>query len=485
MSSRDAVIGLDLGTSGLKVVVVDAEHEVLASATVSYDLRSSTPGMAEIDPAVWRAAMVTGIAQVLGDVPGTSIVGVGLDGQMHGLVAVGRDGEPVRPAMLWPDTRAEQTVTRWSTLPRAQLLRLANPLAPGMTGPMLAWLVAHEPETMDRVHHVVLPKDWLRGQLTGWAPVTDPSDASATLLWDMADQQWDHELCAATGIAPALLPEVHPSHAGAGCVTATAAAATSLPAGIPVSVGCADVAATMLGIPFARDRWAVVVGTGAQALAPMHGPITWPIRHHTYLAADRTSFAMAAVMNGGLALGRVCALMDASWEELYAAPALAARSDDDDIPVVLPYLSGERPPLGVTAGHGSIHGMGLHTTRADVLTGALEGVAFAIDLALSELPAVDLPTVDVTGGGAAAPAFRQLLADVVQCPVQPIARRDATAVGAAVLGWAVVHDTTPVPPTRVTEAVVMPRDRPALQTRKAAFRTLTTATAAASLQELT
>lgn len=476
MGGRPGVVGLDLGTSSLKVVLVGADHDVIAQATADYNLISDAPpGHAEIDPEIWRQALETGIRQVLAEAADISIVGVGIDGQMHGLVAVDRGGDAVRPAMLWPDTRANDIVASWKSLPRERLQALANPLAPGMTGPMLAWLIEHEASTMARVAHVVQPKDWLRGQLTGWVPVTDPSDASATLLWDMSKADWDHELCAMVGIDASLLVDVRPSDDVAGHVTPAAADATGLPPGIPVSVGCADVAATMLGMGFTGDRRTVIVGTGAQSLGPVpSADASWPIRHHTYLSAAGSTFAMAAVMNAGLALGRVLEWFGASWEELYDAQERSLSGERTGaVPVFLPYLAGERPPLSVNAGRGGFHRLGLESGRTDLLVAALEGVVFAIDQALSELPDVGDGMVDITGGGAMEPAFQQLLADVLQSPVQGMARPDATALGAAALGWSAASGGPPAASVPRYGDPVSPRERPELQVRRETFRRLT------------
>lgn len=461
--SRPAVLGLDLGTSGVKAVLVGADGAVLARADRGYALSSPCAGWAETDPALWEAAAREAVASVLsaGD---AEIRAVGLDGQMHGTVLVDNAGAPVRPAVLWADGRATEELGAWAGLPPERARALANPLAPGMTGPVLAWLARHEPDSIARAHRLLLPKDWLRTWLVPGAFVTDPSDASATLLWDLEQDGWSSAVLEATGIPESLLPEVVPSDSVVGTLSPEVAASWGLPAGIPVVAGCADAAATLVGSQAAPGRLVVTVGSGAQVVLPRVEPrFTGPIRHHTYRAADGGAYAMLAVMNAGIALSRVVELLGGTWGDLY-------RDYDRTRPVpgFVPFLSGERLPTGEPAGSGRWFGLGLETERRDLFAAALEGLCFTIRRGVESIPAVDDPVIDVAGGGTRSPVLTQLLADVLGRRLRRIDLEDATAVGAAVLGFSAAGLPRPVTAPR-GGVVVEPGDAGPLTERYARF----------------
>ncbi|MBO0829385.1 MAG: sugar kinase, partial [Streptosporangiales bacterium] len=179
----DVLLGVDLGTSGVKVVLLGLDGGIRAETSREYQVEATGAGWAETPPERWWDATASAVGEALGS-GSFDVVAVGVDGQMHGLVLADAAGVPVRPAALWPDTRARAEVAAWEALPDPMRRRLANPLAPGMTGPMLLWVRRNEPAAYERSRIALLPKDWLRHRLTG-VFATDPSDASATLLWDV------------------------------------------------------------------------------------------------------------------------------------------------------------------------------------------------------------------------------------------------------------------------------------------------------------
>lgn len=461
--SRRCVLGLDLGTSGVKAVLVATDGSVLARADRGYAVASPHPRWAETDPAQWEAAARDAVASVLADVD-ADVVAIGLDGQMHGTVLVDASGEPVRPAVLWPDGRAGDELARWQALAPERLRALANPLAPGMTGPVLAWLTRHEPDVVARAHRVLLPKDWLRTRLVPGALVTDHSDASATLLWDLERDEWSRDVLAATGIRADLLPEVVPSDEVVGTLDATEAAAWGLPVGIPVVAGCADAAATLVGSSSAPGRLVVTVGSGAQVVLPGITPtFDGPITHHTYRAATGGAYAMVAVMNAGIALTRVVSLLGGSWDDLY--------HDYDrqrPVPGFVPFLSGERLPTAAAPNSGRWFGLGLETERADLFAAALEGLCFTIRRGVESMPELADTAIDVAGGGTRSPVFAQLLADVLGRELCRVDLEDATAVGAALLAFRGAGLDLPEPPPR-RGVGVRPGDSGPLEQRYARF----------------
>lgn len=441
MDRREASLGIDLGTSGVKVALVDAQGTVLAGAARPFAVRSPRPGWAQTPPAHWATAARAAVAQVLSQCPDVQVMAVGIDGQMHGVVLV-RGAAPVRDAVLWPDSRADAELALWRAVPQAVRATLANPLTAGMAGPVLAWLARHEPGAIAAADTMVAPKDWLRMQLVPGEPVTDPSDASATLLWDVVADDWCAPVVAAAGIEARLLPRVWPSTAPAGTLAPAEASSWGLPAGIPVSVGCGDAAATLVGADPAPDQLIVTVGTGIQVLSPGTEPRADAIpRHHTFASATGDYYAMVAPMNGGLALGRVREMVGAGWAELYGSLDSDPRAVGSA--VFLPYFAAERLPRPVPAGSAGWHGLGLDSGRNTLLRSALESLAFLTRRAVATLPGSAVTELRLVGGGTRDRRFQQLLADVLGRPVRRCRTENVTALGAARLGWAALgHELT-------------------------------------------
>ena len=239
-------LGLDLGTSSAKAVVIDTGGTVLAQASAGYAVTSARAGYAESEPAHWWTA-VSACAREAVHAAGARPSAIGLSGQMHGLVLASRDGEPLRPALLWADSRATGSLRAYRLLGVRALARLANPLAPGMTGPLLKWVAEHEPRTYSRARWALQPKDWIRARLTGEFHA-EPSDASASLLYDVPGDRWDLEVVSALGLEASLLAPLLPS-AGA------PPAASRLRR--PPSWGCPRASPSRPGPPTRRRRpWA-------------------------------------------------------------------------------------------------------------------------------------------------------------------------------------------------------------------------------------
>ncbi len=441
----DVCCGIDLGTSGVKVSLGDRSGRLLASATAVYPLATPSPGWAEIDPGLWWQAIAHALERVMHDVPDADVKAIGIDGQMHGIV-LSAEGRAVRPAVLWPDSRAASMMGRWHALPVEIKASLANPIVPGMAGPILDWLAHYEPDALAAADAALSPKDWVRQQLTGGPPMTDRSDASATLLWDVTTADWHWALISALGLPSHLLPEVHSSTDATGVVTATAAQALGLPSGIAVAVGCADAAATLLAAQPEPGEALVIIGTGIQVIQPGITARADPRpRYHTFTAATGLPYAMVAPQNGGLALGRVADLLNASWEEFYAS--LDEPNMPDDL-VFAPWFSSERLPAPKPAGHAGWSELGLASTRPQLMRSALESVAFQVRQAAESLP-LPIRRARLAGGGTRSVAMQQLLTDVLDMPTRRCDTEDVTAVGAVMLAWACFDDQMPPSPVHV------------------------------------
>jgi xylulokinase len=446
------VLGADLGTSGLKLVALDPDGGVAAESEAGYPVDRPQPGWAQTDVAVWRSALddaLGAVAAQLGDRP---VAALGFSGQMHGAVLVDAAGAALGPALLWPDRRAEAELDRWRQLPGADRAALANPLAAGMTGPLLAWLGAHRPELLDRAAAVLLPKDAVRATLLPGADpaVTDRTDASATLLWDVPGDRWSAAAVAAAGVDPALLPAVLPGEAVAGTAELFAGA-------VPVVVGGADTPLALLAAGTATGVQ-VNLGSGAQLLRPgaQPAPADDPVVH-CYADTGQGWYAMAALQNAGTAWDWVGRVLGLDWAGL--SGSLVESAPGAGGVVFSPFLTGERGGVAGPDARGSWTGLSADTTRADLARAALEGVACAVAAALDLLgPVPDEPVV-LTGGGARDPSVQQLLADVLGRPVRHVQVRSASAAGAAVLAARGVG--LELVPQRATDPVVDPRDRAA------------------------
>ena len=442
----DVLLGADLGTSGLKLVALDPAGCVVAEAERGYPIGRPASDRAETDVGTWRHALDEALAAVAPAVAGARILALGLAGQMHGAVLVDDAGRALRPALLWSDSRATAELDLWRVLPAADRAALANPLVPGMTGPLLAWLARHEPATLARAAAVLLPKDALRATLLPGPAVTDRSDASATLLWDVTTDDWSGAAAAAAGVDPGLLPVVRPGTEVVGTAT--------LPVGdVPVVTGGADTPLALLaaGTPVAQ----VNLGTGAQLLRPgwVPRPAVDPVVHG-YADVSGGWYAMAALQNGGAAWAWVCGVLGMSWPQLFDAAA-ATPAGAGGV-AFRPYLTGERGGVARPSDRGGWSGLNPGTTRADLARAAVEGVVFAIGaaFALLDVPDADEPVV-LTGGGARSAVVQQLLADVLRRPVRHLALRSASAIGAALLaGRGAGLD---VVPERPAGPVVQPR----------------------------
>ena len=461
------LLGIDLGTSSVKALLLGRDGTVLGEASHAYPVRAPQPGWSETDPEDWWAAVVAAVRQAVGSceavgarqavaarqaggsrqavgAPGGAIQAIGLAGQMHGVVLTDAQGQALRPAVLWADARTDRELEVYRSLPDAQRQALANPITVGMAGPSLLWLREHEVANYGGARWALQPKDWLRMRVTGEA-ATDPSDASATLLYDLQRDRWAADVIELLGLRRDLLPPILDSAAAAGALSAAAASALGLPKGVPVAVGASDTAAANLGSGVVDDGDAqLVVGSGAQLMRITTTPKAAPeLGLHVYRAAQpSTYYTMAAMQNAGLALEWVLSVLGLTWDEAYALAA-SAQPGCDGVSF-LPYLVGERTPHLNPHSRGLWFGLQRQHTRAHLVRAALEGVAFAVRDGLQALQraGVHPTTIRLAGGGTQRPFWRQLLADTLRVPLQVSSVANASARGAAFL--AALATGTPV-----------------------------------------
>jgi xylulokinase len=431
------LLGLDLGTSSVKALLMAEDGDTIGEGSASYPVRSSRPGWAESSPEDWWNTVVEATQTAVGP-HGAEVGAIGLSGQMHGVVLADDRGRPLRPAILWADTRSAEQLAAYRGLDEDARERLANPPAVGMAGPSLLWLRDHEPETYASARWALQPKDWLRLRLTGEA-AAEPSDASATLLYDLLSDDWDYTVIEALGLRAGLLAPLVASAEVAGTLTREAAKLLGLRAELPVAAGAADTAAAMLGGGLLRPGLVqLTVGTGGQIVAPKSAPEPDPHRRtHLYRAATPDLwYSMAAIQNAGLALEWARNTLGASWHDVYEE-AFAVPPGAGGV-VFLPYLSGERTPRFDPDSRGAWVGLGLDHGRGHLLRAALEGVAFALREGLEALEEAGtvVPELRLAGGGTAEKPWQQLLADVLGRPLRVLpgaVAAVASARGAALL----------------------------------------------------
>lgn len=444
MAAEPAVLGIDLGTSQVKALVCGRDGQALGTGVAGYSVRAPWPGWAETDPADWWRATAAAVAAAVRGAghAGTDVAGLAVAGQMHGVVLAGPSGDPLRPAVLWLDRRTPAEVSAYRRLPAGLRDALGNPPTAGMAGPTAAWLARHEPDNYHRARWLLPPKDWLRLRLTGEA-ASDPTDASGTLLYDMGGRRWALEVADAMGVRADLLPPIRQPAEIAGSLQPAAAAELGLPAGLPVAVGAADTAASVLAAALPGPGWGMLtLGTGGQwavpvtaANSPEAGPDSgraadaagadhsggWPGpdprgRTNLFCTADGGQYRLAAAQNVGIALEWVISVLQASWDDLYGTAAAPWR---EGMPVFLPYLAGERGDEEAERPGGAWEDLSLSHRRGDVLRAALEGVAFLLRSKLDDLDRVGgrPEKIVISGGGSRHRAWQRLLADVLQVPL--------------------------------------------------------------------
>lgn len=445
------IIGVDLGTSGTKTVLFDREGHIAASATVEYPLYQPENGWAEQDPEDWWRAAATTIGQVIAEskVDPGDIKGVGLSGQMHGLVMLDREGRVLRRSIIWCDQRSgRQCEEITGCVGRERLIEItANPALTGFTAAKLLWVRENEPEIYSRCAHILLPKDYVRYMLTG-AFATEVSDASGMQLLDVPKRCWSEEVLAKLDIDPALLAKVYESPEVTGEVTAEAAKLTGLRPGTPVVGGAGDNAAAAVGTGVVRDGKAfTTLGTSGVVFAHTDEISIDPKgRVHTFCCAVPEAWHVMGVTQGaGLSLkwfrDNFCYSEIVSAQGLSIDPYVLLDRQAELSPVgcnklfYLPYLMGERTPHLDPDCRGVFFGLSAMHVRSDLLRAVMEGVAFSQRDSLEVLREMGVATSRMLacGGGGTSPFWRQMLSDVYNCPVQTVKSKEGPALGAAIL----------------------------------------------------
>jgi xylulokinase len=426
-------VGLDVGTTGVKAVAISPDGDVLATASHGYALSMPQAGWSEQDPEDWWAAAQTALAEVAA---GREVLGIGLSGQMHGLVVLDEAGDVIRPAILWNDQRTAAECAEIEE--RVGLERLValtgNRALTGFTAPKLLWLRRHEPDAYAGVRRVLLPKDYVRLRLTGeWA--IDASDASGTLLLDVAGRDWSTAVLDALEIPREWLPPVLESPDVAGHVVSC----NGLLQATPVAAGAGDQPAAAVGVGVTGPGpVSVVLGTSGVVLAalPSYAHDAEARLHAFCHAVPATWQAMGVMLSaaGSLQWLRDVVAPDAPFGKL-VAEAEAWPPGTDGL-LFAPYLAGERTPYADPDARAAFVGLELRHDRGALVRSVLEGVAFGLRDSLELLRdlGVDVRVGRVSGGGSRSALWRRIVASVLDVPLEPIPSSEGSAFGAALLG---------------------------------------------------
>lgn len=448
------LLGIDVGTSGLKAIAIDSERgSVLASASHGYPLSTPHPGWAEQDAADFEVAAITAMKEIAASLGrrAMDVSGIGLTGQMHTAVLLDEQAEPIRPAILWCDTRTTAECAQIRDKIGDDGLRQAvgNRALEGFTLPKLLWLRAHEPASLERARHVLMPKDFIGQRLTG-ALGADVSDASGTLAFDPASRCWSETIAGAFDLPLSLWPAVGESPSILGSLTPSMASLTGLPAGTPVARGAADNAAGAVGLGVVRPGRAMAsIGTSGVVLAHTPSYAVEPaMRLHSFChAVPGQYYAMGVMLAAGGALRwyrdvladgeRLAAeLQRVDPYEIIIDTASTARPGAGGV-VFLPYLMGERTPHNDALARAGLIGLTARTTKAEISRAVLEGITFglcdSLDLIRDVHPGA-VTEIRLTGGGARSAFWRKLMADVFETPVAITTSTEGPAFGAALLG---------------------------------------------------
>lgn len=469
-------LGIDIGTSEVKAVLLDTAHRVIGSAGSVLTVSRPHPGHSEQNPHDWWTATQAALAELRQTHPAeyAAVSAIGLSGQMHGAVLLDAQNRVLRPAILWNDTRcAQECVEMMAELP--ELAQLGGSLAmPGFTAPKLRWVARHEPEVFQQVAKVLLPKDYVRLMLTG-DYVTDMSDASGTLWLDVQQRAWSDQLLALTGFTQAHMPRLVEGSQASGTLTNEVAQLLGLSKNVLVAGGAGDNAASAVGMGAVQaGQGFLSLGTSGVlfVVTPSYQPNAASATHAFCHAMPGQWHQMSVMLSAASALQWVTRLLGVPSEGALANQAAALTlAERAASPLFLPYLAGERTPHNDANVRGSFHGLNFETDAARLGYSVIEGVSFGLNDGLAALKAAGstVQRLSLVGGGSRSVMWAQQLASILN--IEIVTHASSTvggALGAARLGWLATganpQDVCLTPavetlyiPDPAEQAVLMPR----------------------------
>ncbi len=431
-------IGIDLGTSAAKLLLVDEKGTIHNEVTEEYPLEFPRPGWSQQNPEDWKRAVLEGIPRLLEGFDAAEVAGIGCGGQMHGLVVLDSDDRVIRPAILWNDGRtAPQVEYLNEVIGREKLSELtANIAFAGFTAPKLLWLREEEPENFARIARIMLPKDYINYILTG-VHGCDLSDASGMLLLDVKNRRWSEEMLDICGVSLGQMPRLFESGDCIGTVTGEMADKLGLPRGVKVAAGAGDNAAAAVGTGTVGEGGCnISLGTsGTIFISSERFGVDPRNALHAFAHADGGWHLMGCMLSAASCNKWLCEDILATDDYGAEQAGITEEKLGRNRVYFLPYLMGERSPINDTDARGTFVGMSMDTTRTDMVQAVLEGVAFAIrdSFEVARAMGVKIPRSNICGGGARSALWKRILANVLGIPLDSVATEQGPGYGAAML----------------------------------------------------
>ena len=429
-------IGVDLGTSAVKLLLMDSDGKIQNIVSKEYPLYFPNPGWSEQKPEDWYDQTMEGIKELLQEADKSKVAGISFGGQMHGLVILDKEDRVIRPAILWNDGRTgKETDYLNEVIGKEKLSRYtANIAFAGFTAPKLLWVRKNEPENFEKIEKIMLPKDYIAYRLTG-VHCTDVSDASGMLLFDVKNRRWSKEMCDICGISISKLPQCFESYEPVGKVRPQIAKELGIPENVIVAAGAGDNAAAAVGTGTVGDnKCNISLGTsGTIFISSKNFRVDSHNALHSFAHADGSYHLMGCMLSA--------ASCNKWWmDEIlgtgdYGKEQAAIKNLGRNHVFFLPYLMGERSPHNDPDARGVFLGMTMDTTRADMTQAVLEGVAFALrdSLEVAKSLGIHLERTKICGGGAKSPLWRKMIANILNLKVDVIESEEGPALGGAML----------------------------------------------------
>ena len=458
-------IGVDLGTSAVKLLLMDEKGEIKNVISREYPLFFPHPGWSEQNPEDWKKAVLEGIPELLKGQDASQVAGIGAGGQMHGLVVLDENDEVIRPAILWNDGRTQKQVDYLNEDIGRDVLseRTANIAFAGFTAPKILWMRENEPELFARIRKIMLPKDYINYILTG-VHCTDYSDASGMLLLDVKNRCWSREMLDLCGITEDQMPKLFESYECVGTLKPEIAACLGLPASVRVAAGAGDNAAAAVGTGTVGEGGCnISLGTsGTVFISSEHFGVDPHNALHSFDHADGGYHLMGCMLSAASCnkwlMENVLGTSDFAAEQ---APITDDRLGNNGV-FFLPYLMGERSPINDVLARGTFTGMTMDTGRVDMVQAMLEGVAFAIrdSVEVARSLGIQINRSNICGGGAKSPLWKKIMANVLNIELDSSESEQGPGMGGAMLAMvacgayptvkaacdAIVHVTSTVKP---------------------------------------
>lgn len=431
-------IGIDLGTSACKLLLVSEDGTILNTVTREYPLLFPHSGWSEQRPEDWWDAVTGGIPELMKGFDLGEVAGIGAGGQMHGLVALDASDRVIRPAILWNDGRTSKEVDYLNnTVGKDRLSALtANIAFAGFTAPKLLWMRESEPENFGRIAKIMLPKDYLTYKLTG-VHACDYSDASGMLLLDVQHKRWSREMLDICGVSEAQMPRLFESFAVVGTLTKEAAKALRLPETVKVVAGAGDNAAAAVGTgTVSAGGCNISLGTsGTIFISSDQFGVDPNNALHAFAHADGGYHLMGCMLSAASCNKWLCEDILKTSDFAGEQRNITGEKLGENHVYFLPYLMGERSPINDTNARGTFTGITMDTTRADLVQAVLEGVAFAIrdSFEVAKSLGIEIPRSNICGGGAKSPLWRRIFANVLGIPLDMVKTEQGPGYGAAML----------------------------------------------------